>query len=76
MSSVPLLNFPLGLVVNSLMAGSYPLGKALYSLVPTRRTFPASEVLWVWFGEMIRPGSALQDYTGALTGVQKVLEQR
>ena len=34
-----------------LLGGLHPI----ISRVPTRRTFPASEVLWVWFGERIRP---------------------
>ena len=38
------------------------------SRVPTRRTSPAIEVLWVRFGE--------RTLTGTLTGAQKVLEQR
>ena len=42
---------------------------SVYSRVPNRHTFPASEVLWVRFGERIRPGSTLQDsYRGSYRG--------
>ena len=50
-----------------------------YSRVPTRHTFPAIEVLWVRFGERIRPGSAPQDsYRGSYSQNCKspCLEQR
>ena len=42
------------------------------SLVPTRRTFPRFEVLWVPFGERIRPSSAPQGLLqGLLQGLRK-----
>ena len=43
-----------------------------YSRVPTRHTSPASEVLWVRFGERIRPAGLLQ---GLLQGLRKSLSR-
>ena len=40
----------------------------LYSRIPTRHTFPASEVLWLRFRERIRPSGLLQ---GLLQGLRK-----
>ena len=38
------------------------------SRIPTRGTFPARNLLWVWFGERIRP-------SGLFRAAQNVLQQ-